>query len=126
LAASRYRADKNAMASTTSHPTMTKDVTAPAVILAFSFVVYSRIERLNWRPLSFEFFDFQKKRPQFGETEAAIFIGCRAAHLPSGSGHPAIPATLVPIGQHFPGFLDLARLCSIDSYRGIAVVMNGF
>jgi hypothetical protein len=34
-----YRADKNAMASTTSHPTMTKDATAPAVILAFSLVV---------------------------------------------------------------------------------------
>jgi SOS-response transcriptional repressor LexA len=38
-AASFYRADKNAMASTTSHPTMTKDATAPAVILAFSLVV---------------------------------------------------------------------------------------
>jgi len=34
-----YRADKNAMASTTSHPTITNEATAPAVILAFSFVV---------------------------------------------------------------------------------------
>ena len=30
-----YRADKNAMASTTSHPTITNEATAPAVILAF-------------------------------------------------------------------------------------------
>jgi hypothetical protein len=34
-----YRDDKSAMAKTTSHPTMTSEVTAPAVILAFSFVV---------------------------------------------------------------------------------------
>jgi hypothetical protein len=34
-----YRADKNAMASTTSHPTIANEATAPAVILAFSFVV---------------------------------------------------------------------------------------
>jgi len=34
-----YRADSNAVASTTSHPTMTREATAPAVILAFSFVV---------------------------------------------------------------------------------------
>jgi len=41
LAASlyRYRADSNAIASTTSHPTMTREATAPAVILAFSLVV---------------------------------------------------------------------------------------
>jgi hypothetical protein len=34
-----YRAERDAMASTTSHPTMTKVAMAPAVILAFSFVV---------------------------------------------------------------------------------------
>jgi hypothetical protein len=34
-----YRADRNAMASTTTHPTMTREATAPAVILALSFVV---------------------------------------------------------------------------------------
>ena len=34
-----YRAERNAIASTTSHPTMTKEATAPAVILAFSFAV---------------------------------------------------------------------------------------
>ena len=34
-----YRTDKNAMASTTSHPTMIKEATAPVVILGFSFVV---------------------------------------------------------------------------------------
>jgi hypothetical protein len=34
-----YRADRNAMASTASHATITKEATAPAVILAFSFVV---------------------------------------------------------------------------------------
>ena len=39
LAASFYRADRNAMASTTSHPVMTSAATAPAVIFAFSFVV---------------------------------------------------------------------------------------
>jgi hypothetical protein len=39
LADSHYRTDRNAMASTTNHPTMTKEATAPAVILAFSFVV---------------------------------------------------------------------------------------
>jgi hypothetical protein len=39
LAASLHRADSNAIASTTSHPTMTREATAPAVILAFSFVV---------------------------------------------------------------------------------------
>ncbi len=38
-AASLYRADRNAIASTTSHPTMTREATAPAVILALSFVV---------------------------------------------------------------------------------------
>jgi hypothetical protein len=31
------------MASTTSHPVTTSAATAPAVILAFSFVVYPRI-----------------------------------------------------------------------------------
>ncbi len=39
LADSHHRTDRNAMASTTNHPTMTKEATAPAVILAFSFVV---------------------------------------------------------------------------------------
>jgi hypothetical protein len=39
LAASAHRADRNAMASTTSHPTMTREATAPAMILAFSLVV---------------------------------------------------------------------------------------
>jgi hypothetical protein len=39
LAALYYRADKIAMASTTSHPTMTNEATAPAVIFIFSFVV---------------------------------------------------------------------------------------
>ncbi len=34
-----YRRDRNMMANTISHPTMTKEATAPAVILAFSFVV---------------------------------------------------------------------------------------
>jgi hypothetical protein len=34
-----YRADRNAMASTASHATITKEATAPAVILAFSLVV---------------------------------------------------------------------------------------
>jgi hypothetical protein len=34
-----YRTDRNARASTKSHPTMTNEATAPAVILAFSFVV---------------------------------------------------------------------------------------
>jgi hypothetical protein len=34
-----YRADRNATANTASHPTMTKEATAPAVILSFSFVV---------------------------------------------------------------------------------------
>jgi hypothetical protein len=34
-----HRADINAMASTTSHPAMTKEATAPAVILALSLVV---------------------------------------------------------------------------------------
>jgi hypothetical protein len=34
-----YRAERNAMASTTSHPTMTNEATAPAVIFAFSLVV---------------------------------------------------------------------------------------
>jgi hypothetical protein len=37
--AASYRADINAMASTTSHPVMTSAATAPAVILTFSFVV---------------------------------------------------------------------------------------
>jgi len=39
LAAFVYRADRNAVASTTSHPTMTREATAPAMILAFSLVV---------------------------------------------------------------------------------------
>jgi hypothetical protein len=34
-----HRAERNAMASTTSHPVMTSAATAPAVILAFSLVV---------------------------------------------------------------------------------------
>jgi hypothetical protein len=34
-----YRADRNARANTTSHPTITTEVKAPAVILAFSFGV---------------------------------------------------------------------------------------
>jgi hypothetical protein len=34
-----YRMDIKTMASTTSHPTMTTAATAPAVILAFSFVL---------------------------------------------------------------------------------------
>jgi hypothetical protein len=34
-----YRAERNATASTTSHPTMTKEAAAPAVILAFSLAV---------------------------------------------------------------------------------------
>jgi hypothetical protein len=40
-----------AVAITTSHPTMTKDVTAPAVILAFSLSVYGRSmadAKSNW------------------------------------------------------------------------------
>jgi hypothetical protein len=36
---SAHRADRNAMARTTIQPTMTKDVTAPAVIFAFSLKV---------------------------------------------------------------------------------------
>jgi pilus assembly protein Flp/PilA len=39
LAAFVYRADRNAVASTTSHPTITREATAPAMILAFSLVV---------------------------------------------------------------------------------------
>jgi hypothetical protein len=34
-----YRADKIAMAGTTSHPAMTNEATAPAVIFIFSFVM---------------------------------------------------------------------------------------
>jgi hypothetical protein len=34
-----HLADSNAIASTASHPTMTREATAPADILAFSFVV---------------------------------------------------------------------------------------
>jgi hypothetical protein len=34
-----YPAERNAMASTASHPTITSATTAPAVILAFSLVV---------------------------------------------------------------------------------------
>jgi hypothetical protein len=34
-----YRADRNAIASTRAHPTMTREATAPAVILSFSRVV---------------------------------------------------------------------------------------
>jgi hypothetical protein len=37
------RTDKNTIASTTSHPTMTSEATAPAVILAFSLGVVARI-----------------------------------------------------------------------------------
>jgi hypothetical protein len=37
VSAASYRADRNAMASTTSHPVMTNAATAPAVIFAFSF-----------------------------------------------------------------------------------------
>jgi hypothetical protein len=36
-AASFYRADRNAMASTTSHPTTTKDATAPGGYFNFLF-----------------------------------------------------------------------------------------
>jgi hypothetical protein len=43
----RYRTERNARANTTSHPTMTTEVKAPAVILAFSFGVYPRIQRLG-------------------------------------------------------------------------------
>jgi len=39
LAASFYRADKIAMAGTTSHPTMIDEAIAPAVIFVFSFVM---------------------------------------------------------------------------------------
>ena len=38
------------MASTASHPTITKEATAPAVILAFSFALYGRIQRLGCGP----------------------------------------------------------------------------
>jgi hypothetical protein len=34
-----YRADRNAIASTMTHPTMTREATAPAVILSFSLAV---------------------------------------------------------------------------------------
>jgi hypothetical protein len=34
-----YLADKNAIANTISHPTMTSEATAPAVSLSFSFMV---------------------------------------------------------------------------------------
>ena len=37
--AAPYRADKNEIASTTSHPTITKEATAPAMILDFSLAV---------------------------------------------------------------------------------------
>ena len=41
-----YRADKNTIANTTIHPTMTKEVAAPAVILSFSLAVVRRIQDL--------------------------------------------------------------------------------
>lgn len=47
----RYRAERNAMASTTIHPTMTKAATAPAVILVFSLAMYGRSianPKTNW------------------------------------------------------------------------------
>jgi hypothetical protein len=37
-----YRAERNAIASAIAHPTMTSEVTAPAVTLAFSFRVVGR------------------------------------------------------------------------------------
>jgi hypothetical protein len=49
-----YSAGRITIASTASQPTTTKETTAPAVILAFSFAVYGRIQRLSWRPLSLE------------------------------------------------------------------------
>lgn len=39
LARSFYRTDRKMMANTTTHPTMTRAATAPAVILSFSLVV---------------------------------------------------------------------------------------
>ena len=33
---------------------MTREATAPADILSFSFVVWGRIQRLSWRPLSLD------------------------------------------------------------------------
>jgi hypothetical protein len=41
-----HRADRNASARMTSHAVMTSAATAPAVILAFSFAVVPRIQRL--------------------------------------------------------------------------------
>jgi hypothetical protein len=45
------RADKNTIANTTIHPTMTKEAAAPAVILSFSLVVVRRMQGLSSRPL---------------------------------------------------------------------------
>jgi hypothetical protein len=44
---SLHRAERNARASTTSHPTITNEAIVPAAILVFSFVVYPRMQCLT-------------------------------------------------------------------------------
>jgi hypothetical protein len=61
----------------------------------------------------------RKKRPQSGGTEAAISIGCRWAHLASGSPLLSNPAILVPIKWDADFFWH--ALCSTHGYRGIAL-----
>jgi hypothetical protein len=82
------------MASTASHPTITKEATAPAVILAFSFALYGRIQRLGCGPRN-----PKETAPARGRAEADQSTGAGAARQ-------------IPTNRQIPGCGALRHLTS--------------